>query len=60
MDSMNYLFSYWWMIPLSFIALVFFSQFSWAARTMRRRRRSYYKVAAKSKRPMVTFMVRAR
>ncbi len=60
MDSMNNLFSFAWMIPVGLIALFFVSRFSWAARTMRRRRRSYYKVAAKAKRPMVTFMVRAR
>ncbi|HMC29020.1 MAG TPA: hypothetical protein VKM56_14615 [Verrucomicrobiae bacterium] len=57
---MNNLFSFTWMIPVVLVGLIFIGRFSWASRIMRRRRRSYYRVAAKAKRPMVTFMVRAR
>ena len=60
MDSMTNLFSLAWLISVGLVALYFIGRYSWASRTMRRRRRSYYKVAAKAKRPMVTFMVRAR
>lgn len=57
---MTNLFSFAWMVTVGLVALFFIGRLSWASRTMRRRRRSYYKVAAKTKRPMVTFMVRAR
>lgn len=58
---MNDLFSMaWWVMPVAILAFFFATRLSWTSRTVRRRRRSHYKVAAKAKRPMVTFMVSPR
>jgi|1186.fasta_scaffold238213_2 hypothetical protein len=50
----------WWMAPVGLAAFLFTNKLSWAARTGRRRRRNHYKVAAKARKPMVTFMVTTR
>jgi len=58
---MNGIFSIaWLMIPVALVFFFFSSRLSWTSKTVRRRRRSHYKIAAKAKRPMVTFMVTTR
>jgi len=58
---MNAIFSVaWLMVPLAVVAFFFASRLSWSSKTVRRRRRSHYKIAAKARRPMVTFMVTTR
>jgi len=52
--------SAWWILPIGLVAMFVYERFCWSARTSRRRRRSYYKVATKAKRPSVTFMVNTR
>jgi hypothetical protein len=52
--------SAWWILPLGLVAFFLYDRVSWSTRTSRRRRRSYYKVATKAKRPTVTFMVHTR
>jgi hypothetical protein len=56
----NLISSAWWILPLGLVAFFLYERMSWSSRTSRRRRRSYYKVAAKAKRPTVTFMVNTR
>ena len=61
MDSMNEMIStLWWLVPAGLAAYLFAHKFTWSAKTVRRRRRNHYKVAAKARRPMVTFMVNTR
>jgi len=56
----NLVSSAWWIIPAGLVAMYVYERFSWSARTSRRRRRSHYRLASKSKRPTVTFMVSTR
>jgi len=61
-DSMSDLFSLsWWVIALVAIAgYLFTAKLTWSSRTGRRRRRNHYKIAARARKPMVTFMVSTR
>lgn len=56
----SFISSAWWIIPIGLTAFFLYEKSSWASRTSRRRRRSHYKVATKTKRPTVTFMVSTR